>query len=200
MPGVATPALSLPYPTVDTAPSAGKTIVVFGGSSSAGSMTTQIANAAGIHVIAVAGAHNFDLCRESGAAEVFDHKDTSIVDKVVEAVRQSGNDFVGIFDAIAIQDTFDINVDILTQLGGGHLALSHPPVGAVPENIKAGMIFAVNEIATPVWKNFVTPALRSGKLKCLPPPTVVGKGLQYIQEGLEMSKAGVSGTKLVVEL
>jgi hypothetical protein len=37
-------------------------------------------------------------------------------------------------------------------------------------------------------------------LKCLPPPTVVGKGLEYIDYALKMSKAGISATKLVVEL
>lgn len=200
MPGVSTPALGLAYPTVETAPPSGKTIIVFGGSSSAGSMTTQVANAAGLHVIAIAGAHNFTLCKDSGAAEVFDHKDPSVIEKVVKAVRNSGNEFLGIFDAVAVQETFEVDLAILSQLGGGHLALTHPPVGAVPDNVKVGMIFAVNEIATPVWKDFVTPALQSGKLKCLPPPTIVGKGLQYIQAGLEKSKSGVSGTKLVVEL
>lgn len=200
MPGVSTPALNLPYPSVETAKPLGKTLVVFGASASAGSMTTQVATAAGIHVIAIAGAKNHDLAKSSGAAEVFDHKDPSVVEKVVEAVKNSGNEFVGIFDAVAIQETFDVDLAILEKLGGGHLALTHPPVGAVPSNVTAGMIFAVNDIATPVWKDFVTPALQSGKLKCLPPPTVLGKGLQYIQEGLEKSKAGVSGTKLVVEL
>lgn len=200
LPGVSTPALGLPYPTVEAAKPLGKTLVVFGASSSAGSMTTQVATAAGIHVVAIAGAHNFDLVKQSGAAEVFDHKDATVVDKVVEAVRKSGNEFVGIFDSIAIQETFDVDLAILAQLGGGHLALSHPPVGAVPDNVKAGMIFAVNDIATPVWQDYVTPALEAGKLKCLPPPTVVGKGLEYIQEGLLKSKAGISGTKLVVEL
>lgn len=53
LPGVSTPALGLPYPTLeDPVPSLNKTLVVWGGSSSAGSMTVQIATAAGIHVIA----------------------------------------------------------------------------------------------------------------------------------------------------
>ena len=201
MPGVSTPALGLPYPSLkDPVPCASKTIVVYGGSSSAGSMAIQLANAAGIHVIAIAGAHNFDLCKSSGAAEVFNHKDSSVADKVIDAVRATGHEFVGIFDPIAIRETFDVDLAILAQLGGGHLALSHPPIDPVPENVKAGMIFAVNDIATPVWQDYVTPALQAGKLKCLPPPTVVGKGLEYIQEALQKSKAGVSGTKLVVEL
>jgi hypothetical protein len=62
------------------------------------------------------------------------------------------------------------------------------------------MFYAVSDIAAPVWRDFVTPALKAGKLQCLPPPTVVGKGLEFVQEGLKKSSAGVSGTKLVVEL
>jgi hypothetical protein len=62
------------------------------------------------------------------------------------------------------------------------------------------MIFAVNDIAKPIWEDFVTPALQAGYLKCLPPPLVIGKGLEHIQEALEKSKAGVSARKLVVEL
>jgi NADPH:quinone reductase-like Zn-dependent oxidoreductase len=201
LPGVPTPALGLPYPSLqDNVVPTGKTLVVYGGSSSIGSMVTQIATAAGIHVIALAGKHNFDLVKQCGAKDVFDHKDASVVDKVVEAVKQSGHEFVGIFDAIATAEPYAIDLSILEKLGGGHLACSHPPPAKVPDNVTAGMIFAVNDVATPVWKDFVTPALEAGKLLCLPPPTVVGKGLEFIDEALKKSKAGVSGTKLVVEL
>ncbi|KAH7384408.1 chaperonin 10-like protein [Phaeosphaeria sp. MPI-PUGE-AT-0046c] len=201
LPGVPTPALGLPYPSLDdNVPSIGKTLVVNGGFSSVGSMVTQIATAAGIHVIAIAGKHNFELVKRCGAVKVFDHKDSNVIEQVVAAVRESGHDFVGIFDAIATEVPWEIDLAVLEKLGGGHLACSHPPTSAVPENVKAGMIFAVNDIATPVWKDFVTPALESGKLSCLPPPTVVGKGLGFVDEALKRSKAGVSATKLVVEL
>ena len=201
MPGVSTPALSLPYPTVNQAPSAKKTIVVYGGSSSVGSMTTQIATAAGITVIAIAGAHNGEFARQTGATEVFDHKDETVVEKVIEAVKATGNEFVGIFDAISTPDTYARDLEILEQLGGGHLAAVHPPPAkGVPSSVKTGMIFAVNDVAAPVFKDFVTPALESGKLKCLPAPTIVGKGLQHVDDALKKSKAGVSATKLVVKL
>jgi NADPH:quinone reductase-like Zn-dependent oxidoreductase len=201
MPGVFTPALNLPYPTVQTpAPSAGKTLVVYGASSSVGSMTTQIAAAAGITVIAIAGAHNHELVKSCGAAQVFDHKDASVVEKVIAAAKASPY-FVGIFDAISTPETYVRDIAILEALGGGHLACVHPPpTDKVPSNIQTGMIFAVNDVATPVFKDFVTPALQSGKLKCLPLPTVVGKGLEYVNEGLKKSKAGISATKLVVEI
>ncbi|EHK97627.1 GroES-like protein [Glarea lozoyensis ATCC 20868] len=200
MPGVFTPALALPYPSLQPAASTGKVLVVYGGSSAVGSMTTQLATAAGIQVISIVGAHNFEFSKSCGAAEIFDHKDASVVDKVVEAVTKSGLEFVGIFDAIASPDTYNRDLAILSKLGGGHLACVHPPPPEVPENVKAGMIFAVNDIATPVWKDYVTSALESGKLKCLPKPNVVGKGLEHVNKALEMSKAGVSATKLVVEL
>lgn len=202
MPGVSTPALGLPYPSLEgPIPSLAKTLIVYGGSSSVGSMTTQLATGAGIHVISIAGAHNFGFSKRCGAAQVFDHKDASVVDKVIEAVGKSGNrEFIGIFDAISTPETYAHDLAILDKLDGGHLACVHPPPAEVPANVKAGMIFAVNDVAIPVWRDYVTPALQAGKLQCLPPPTVVGKGLKYIQDALKQSKAGVSATKLVVEL
>ncbi|RDL32340.1 Uncharacterized protein BP5553_08796 [Venustampulla echinocandica] len=203
MPGVATPALNLPYPSLEhPVPSLGKTLVVYGGSSSVGSMTTQLATAAGIHVISIAGAHNLDFSKSCGAAEVFDHKNPLIVDLVVKEVSKSGNEFIGIFDAISTPETYAHDLAILAALGGGHLACVHPPPPAtdVPANVKAGMIFAINDVAAPVWRDYVTPALQAGKLKCLPPPSIVGNGLEHIQEALKRSKAGVSATKLVVGL
>lgn len=200
LPGVATPALRLPYPTLkDPSPSLKKTLIVNGGSSSVGSATTQIASAAGIHVISLVSARNIELSIACGAAKTLDRNDPAVVEKIVQAVRESGNEFVGIFDAVAIPETYAIDLQILEKLGGGHLACSHPPP-KTPENVTAGMIFAVNDVAAPVWKDYITQALECGKLKCLPAPTVVGKGLEMIQEALRRSKAGVSGTKLVVEL
>jgi hypothetical protein len=70
----------------------------------------------------------------------------------------------------------------------------------VPENVKTGMIFAVNDVATSVWRDFVTPALESGRLQCLPRPVVVGKGLESIQGALDKMREGVSAAKIVVEL
>lgn len=199
MPGVATPALGLRYPSLHPTP-ARKTLVIYGGSSSVGSMTTQIATATGIDVISIASAHNFEFCKKTGAKRVFDQKDPDVVLKVTKAVREySSNDFIGIFDAISTPATYAHDLEILAKFDGTHLACVHPPPDDVPSNLKAGMIFAVNEVATPVWRDFVTPALRTGMLQALPPPTVVGKGLEFFHVALEKSKT-VSATKIVVEL
>jgi NADPH:quinone reductase-like Zn-dependent oxidoreductase len=202
MPGVPTPALGLPYPSLQhPEPSSAKTLVIYGGSSSVGSMATQLATAAGIHVISVVGAHNFNFSKRCGASQVIDHQDPSIVDKVVETIdRANQGEFVGIFDAISTPETYAHDLAILARSGGGHLACTHPPPNEIPANVKAGMIFAINDIAAPVWREYVTPALRTGKIQCLPPPVIVGKGLQHIQNALNKCRAGVSTAKLVVEL
>lgn len=43
-------------------------------------------------------------------------------------------------------------------------------------------------------------ALEKGTMKCLPPPQVVGQGLEHLQEACERMLKGVSASKLVVEL
>ena len=199
MPGVSTPALALPYPQLNAKP-LGKSILVYGGSSAVGLATIQLAVASGLEVVTTASPHNFDLCKSCGASAVFDYKDPSLVDKVVEAFAGKG-EFVGIIDAISIADTYTHDLQILERLGGKHLACTHPPpTDNIPAGVEAGMIFAVNDVAQPVWETFVTPALQAGILKCLPEPLIVGTGLEYIQEAMQKNKAGVSAKKVVVEL
>lgn len=201
MPGVPLTALGLPYPSVQhPVPSSGKTLVVYGGSSTTGSMVTQLATAAGITVITITGAHNFTLSQRCGAVQVIDHKDLAIVDKVVAAVTKSGGSFIGIIDAIATPDTYPTALAILAALGGGHLACTHPPPTGVPANVNASMIYSANDASIPVFRDYVTPALEAGKLQCLPLPIVAGKGLESIQDALKKLQGGVSAAKVVVEL
>jgi len=202
MPGVLTPALALPYPSLHPSSPPTKILIVNGAASSVGSTTTQIAAAAGITVFAISSARNFELAKQSGASQVFDRHDPSLVETIVSVVRATGLEFVGVFDAISTPENYAQDLEILRALGGeSHLACTHPPpTEGVPVGVKTGMIFAVNDVVAPVFRDFVTPALESGLLKCLPAPTVVGKGLEFINEALKRSKAEVSGTKLVVEV
>lgn len=43
-------------------------------------------------------------------------------------------------------------------------------------------------------------ALASGQLKAKPNPLVVGHGLENVQHGLDIQKAGVSAQKIVITL
>lgn len=95
--------LGLPYPSLHPKP-LGKTIVVWGGSSSVGSAAIQLAVAAGARVVAVASAQNLDFCRRCGATEAYDYKKGTIVEDVVEGVKAVGGKFVGVYDAISLED------------------------------------------------------------------------------------------------
>ncbi|QIW96703.1 hypothetical protein AMS68_002221 [Peltaster fructicola] len=179
--------LGLPYPTADTKPS-NKVLVVYGGSSSVGAITIQLATASGARVIALASERNFQF-------------DSDVVDKVVNAVQKLGGDFVGVYDAISLEDqSYHITVPILDKLGKGNLAVTLPPPKQSLKSGKAGNVFAITKTTDPVWNDFVEPALASGKLRAIPPPLVVGSGLEAVQKGCDENKKGVSAKKVVIKL
>lgn len=56
------------------------------------------------------------------------------------------------------------------------------------------------EITDATFGGYLPEALAKGVYKIAPPPQVVNtKGLEGIQEAIDLMKKGVSGTKLVVE-
>lgn len=58
---------------------------------------------------------------------------------------------------------------------------------------------AENETGKFFWREgWITRALAEGTLKCKPDATVVGTGLKYVQEGMDMWSAGASAQKFVV--
>jgi NADPH:quinone reductase-like Zn-dependent oxidoreductase len=162
----------------------------------------QVARAAGVIAIAIASASNHELCTSLGAVEVLDYHKPSIVDDVVRAVRIAGGYFVGVLDTISNPDkSLKYCILVLEQLGGGQLGILDPLLQPkVSENIKVTNILGFNNITHTYWKDFVTPALEQGKLKCSPEPLVVGQGLESLQKALDVQRKGVSAKKVVVTL
>ncbi|KAK4500628.1 hypothetical protein PRZ48_008817 [Zasmidium cellare] len=190
----------LPYPSLSPS-SIGKTLIVWGGSSSVGAVTTQLARASGVKVIAIASKRNFELCEKAGAAKVLDYNNPTIVADAVAAVQALGGTFIGVYDAISVPEaSYKPSLAILEQLGGGTLTTVLPPPENVPSNVRVGSIQGIGDVTHPVWKEDLTPALESGKFLCLPEPWVVGKGLENVQKALDENKKGVSGKKVVGEL
>jgi len=70
----------------------------------------------------------------------------------------------------------------------------------VPEGTKVANVFGISELTHDLWTGYLPEALREGKLRCVPPPHVVGKGLESVQKGCDMNKKGVSAKKVVIEL
>lgn len=167
-----------------------------------GALAIQLAVASGAKVVAVASSHNHELVKGLGASEAIDYNKSSVVEDVVKAIQSVGGDFQGIYDAISNQNSYEYVLPIAKKLGGANVVTTQPPPEIVPAGIKFGNIISpINPaVSGPVWEHYITPALEKGKLKCLPEPLIVGKGLSSIQKGLNTSKAGVSAKKVVIEL
>jgi NADPH:quinone reductase-like Zn-dependent oxidoreductase len=78
--------LALVHPSIFPEPT-GKTLLVWGGSTSVGSNAIQLAVAAGYEVIATASPRNFDYVRKLGAAQAFDYASKTVVADVVRAFK-----------------------------------------------------------------------------------------------------------------
>lgn len=204
-------ALSLPLPTLSP-DATKKAILVWGGASSVGTITIQLAKASGVAVITTASSHNISKMKSQLEADfAFDHKSATVVDDVISAVRQlkeDGTEFVGVYDAISLPDSFKIINQIVDRLGSSNLVSTKKLTTVLvpsnlPSDFEVKVVYAAvldKEVADGVWGKFVPEGLEKALLKPLPPASVVGKGLESIQRGMDENKKGVSFAKVVIEL
>jgi NADPH:quinone reductase-like Zn-dependent oxidoreductase len=216
--------LGLLHPRLEAKPT-GKTLLVWGGSTSVGCNAIQLAAAAGYEVFSTCSPKNFDLLKSLGASQVFDYKDPTVVKQIVKAM--AGKESVG---AMAIGENsifFCLNV-LRNCRGRKYIAIATFPIPAQPKRfallqIMYGFITSMISIAikstlwsiktsviygsiahTPVgdamYVRYLPEALASSTFRAMPEPLVVGNGLEAIQEALESQKKGVSAKKVVVRL
>jgi len=122
----------LSLPSLDPKPT-GKTIVLWGGSSSCGSSAIQLAVAAGYKVVTTASSANAQYVRDLGANFVYDHKDPNVVADIVKLFENET--FGGIVDCISLDSTQLLCADILSKVGGGKLSSLRWPVQGAPGNV-----------------------------------------------------------------
>ena len=79
--------LGLRTPPLDRQAPTGKTVVIWGGSTSVGSCAIQLATAAGYEVVTTASPKNFDYVRGLGAGQVFDYNDANVIATMVKFLR-----------------------------------------------------------------------------------------------------------------
>jgi Zn-dependent alcohol dehydrogenase len=216
--------LGLHYPQIDPKPT-GKTVLVWGGSTSVGCNAIQLAVAAGYEVISTSSPKNFDLLKSLGASEVFDYNDPAVDNKIAKLLN--GRESAG---AVAIgEDSIFHCLDALRSCKGNkHIAMATYPIPAQPERfaalqimfsfatamisitaksklrgIKTSFIWgsvAHSPVGEAVYARYLPEALSSGKFRAAPEPMVVGEGLEAIQGALDLQKKGVSAKKVVVSL
>ncbi|ROV95631.1 hypothetical protein VSDG_05257 [Cytospora chrysosperma] len=63
-----------------------------------------------------------------------------------------------------------------------------------------GAELGLNEVSTKLYVDFLPDALGGGHYRAAPEPLVVGKGLEFIQEAMDLQRKGVSAKKVVVLL
>jgi NADPH:quinone reductase-like Zn-dependent oxidoreductase len=193
--------LTLEFPTVPARPSTGKTVLVWGGTSSVGCSAIQLAVASGYEVIAVASPKNFDLLKKLGATEVFDYHAVDITDQVVGAF--AGRYCVG--GLAIVRGSLAPVAEVLSRTKGAKFVsnISVQPAD-LPSGIKSNVVFGGtlrdNKVGRSVYAKFLVKALAAGTFTPAPEPYVVGKGLESVQKVFEVCKEGVSAKKLVITL
>jgi NADPH:quinone reductase-like Zn-dependent oxidoreductase len=222
--------LALDYPSAspkDRKPK-GKTLLVWGGSTSVGSNTIQLAAAAGYDVITTASPKNFEYVKSLGASEAFDYHSKTVVRDIIKALRTKK-----IVGAVAIGNgSTEAAMEILAKTNGSKFVAqaSFPWPDKVPstalalvgtmlslvwwnfsifikskfKGVKTKFIFGStlvsNEVSRVIYDEFLPDALAQGSFIAAPKPLVVGKGLEHIQEALDLHMKGVSAKKVVVSL
>ena len=220
--------LALQHPSIPPKPT-GKTLLVWGGSTSVGSNAIQLAVAAGYEVFTTASPRNFDYVKGLGASRVFDYNSKSVVTDIVAALKgKTGAGAIAIglgsnapcFDIVhsSKSDKFvatasgAIALDALPERGGLTPAMIFGFVSsgvalaikARVQGIRTKFIFgdtlADNEVGPMIYAEFLPKALAAGTYRAAPEPLVVGHGLDFIQTAFDLQAKGVSARKIVVTL
>jgi NADPH:quinone reductase-like Zn-dependent oxidoreductase len=124
--------LAMAAPAASPTPT-GKTLLVWGGSTSVGSNAIQLAVAAGYDVIATASPRNFAYVKQLGAREAFDYRSETVIANIVAALR--GREIAGALAIGAGSAAACISIVGACQ-GNRFVAMATPPTSF--DNVPAG--------------------------------------------------------------
>ena len=222
--------LALDYPTVPPAARNGQFVAITGGSTAVGSNAIQLARAGGYEVATTCSRHNFDHAKRLGASLVFDYHSPTCEADMAEALKGkkvAGAFAIGpgsvefcvrvlgqLGDGcrkFVVKASFPWPKDepkndeeyweYMRWVDGWNTSVSKMAEEAgVETKYVEGAELGRNEVSKVVYEDFLPRALATGLYVAAPEPLVVGKGLEYIQEALDLQKKGVSAKKVVVLL
>jgi len=203
--GILTNTLGLDHPNLDKPiTSKGKKLLIYGGSSSVGSLCIQYASQAGYTVISTSSPRNNAFVSTLGATKIIDH--TQDQSAIVSALIEEGSyDFI--VDTISIPSTINITAAVLSAQGGGTLHTLIPPIGpeTIPDNVERsfkpyGLQLGPEHSEINKWffESYLPQGIATGKIIPLPQDKVKG-GLNGIEEALTKMQNGVSCVKVVAD-
>jgi NADPH:quinone reductase-like Zn-dependent oxidoreductase len=187
------------------APSEKRGCLVWGASSSVGSGAVQTAKIQGFTVYATASEKHHEYVKTLGASRVFDYKDSQVVEKIVKAAREDGITVNVGYDAVGALSQCQA---ILKEWKPAKLASAPPlkPDDPVAEGVEQKFVEAPagekerRAHMSFVFNGWLKAKLADGSLIPSPRIQVIAGGLSAINEALDELKAGVSATKLVLEI
>ncbi|KAK7419263.1 hypothetical protein QQX98_003415 [Neonectria punicea] len=206
--------LNLPRPPIEEnkhaqVESSPSSILVWGGASSAGSMTIQMARLAGFTVFAAASERHHDYLRSLGASVLVDYHSSTAAEDLIAAAEHTGTEISYAVDTISASHTLGPVVQVLSKSTGVNKKIAHttgwPADLSKPDDIGNQWIAADelrgrrNDLSVWLFNEALPKWLERGAIV----PTgcrVMKGGLGGVQNALNELKNGVSGEKLVVEI
>ncbi|KAL4881815.1 GroES-like protein [Aspergillus karnatakaensis] len=204
--------------TLSSSVSKNEALLIWGASSSVGSMGVQLARilrdspgSAFRAVYAVAGGNNLEYVASLGADQVFDYNDPDVVSEIVTRATQDSLVVKHCFLARGDLEKCQAVLNAFVENGQGGTAKigSAPPVpldadrGRGIESIFLRPAAEEHERLEQFeyWLGlFGRDMLAKGAIRPSPGVRVVGRGLEAVNEGLDELVRGVSCVKLVVEI
>lgn len=176
---------------------------MWGGSTSVGTAAIQLAVAAGVKVITVAGNHNIYHVQDLGAAKVFDYRSPTVAKDILHALEAT--EFMGICDCIGTTESVLAWLPIYRKLGGRYGSVLPPPPEMAIDIEGANVLgpdIALNHvhIGKAVWSGFIPAALEKGSFRPALKPSVFSGGLAKVQDAVSAVKHGLSFEKAVIQL
>ena len=182
-----------------------KKVLIYGGSSSVGSLAVQWVKQAGYDVVTTSSPKNISFVSRLDAKRVVDHSQAPEA-LVKDLIAQGPYDHV--VDTIALPPTVALNAQVVAAQGGGKVYATLPPFG--PEELPKGVvrefaswpdIFGEDLTGLEKWTNdtYLPQALAAGKLIPHPVEKVSGGIAKGVDAALNKLLVGVSGVKLVAD-
>ncbi|KAL9106183.1 MAG: hypothetical protein Q9227_008775 [Pyrenula ochraceoflavens] len=210
--------LSKPLSLLDGQPSADASrpnVLVYGGSTSTGTMVLQILRLCGFRCITTCSPHNFDLVKSYGAEEIFDYRAPDCAQNIRTSTRNALDYAI---DCFAEDSSMKFCYAAIGRAGGHYVALNpYSEHLATRKVIKADWILAtriagdgttwpgpyafkpepkLRQLAEPLFAK-IQLLLDEGKIRAHPVRVEQG-GLKGVLDGVALLRSGkVSGQKLV---